>query len=162
MQIPIHPKLITLLLTSVFFSVLYIFLDDNNFSGVNFVKETIKKEVIKKKIKSEIQKQPDEVVEIMSTIDDSAQNRYMQYIPAAKTDVAIADATKEIAHEVKIDDDDVAETINVSTFQHMFNRVYFSLNTSCLLGYGDIYPVTNIAKSIAILQALTTVSIIVF
>jgi hypothetical protein len=86
----------------------------------------------------------------------------MQYIPAAKTDVAIADATKEIAHEVKIDDDDVAETINVSTFQHMFDRVYFSLNTSCLLGYGDIYPVTNIAKSIAILQALTTVSIIVF
>lgn len=161
MQQLFHPKIITLLSMTLFFLMVYFVLDDEHFSGVNFVKETIKKEVIKKKITSEIKKQPDTRTESMTNIDASLSSNYMQYNSSAKTDAAIADATKEVSKDVE-KDDDVADTINVSLGQRLFDRAYFSLNTSCLLGYGDIYPVTNTAKLITMLQALITVSIIVY
>lgn len=161
MQQLFHPKIITLLAITLFFLIVYFFLDDEHFSGVNFVKETIKKEVIKKKITSEIKKQPNTKTESMTDIDASLSSNYTQYDSSAKTDAAIADATKEVSKDVE-KDDDVADTINVSLGQRFFDRAYFSLNTSCLLGYGDIYPVTNTAKFITMLQALITVSIIVY
>jgi hypothetical protein len=156
-----HPKIIILLIATLFFLIVYFLLDDEHFSGVNFVKETIKKEVIKKKITSEIKKQPNTSTEPMTDIDASPSSKYMQYDSSAKTDAAIADATKEVSTDVK-KDDNVADTINVSLSQRLFDRAYFSMNTSCLLGYGDIYPVTNTAKIITMLQSLITVSIIVY
>ena len=48
-KINLHPKLVVLLASFVIFSILYMFLNDSHFSGVNFIKDTIKKEVIKKK-----------------------------------------------------------------------------------------------------------------
>ena len=48
-------KLFTLLVFVVFFSIVYLFLDDKHFSGVNFIKETIKEEVMKKKIEKKNQ-----------------------------------------------------------------------------------------------------------
>ena len=49
-----HPKLNTLLLSVVVFSLIYTILDDKHFSGVNVIKEKIKEEVIKKKIEKEV------------------------------------------------------------------------------------------------------------
>lgn len=165
MRTMLHPKLTILILSSIFFSILYMFLDDNHFSGVNFVKETIKEEVIKKKIHSEIETQPKDVaVEPMTFINDAKSHvttNFADYSKQKETDVAIADATKEVSVDVKTDEL-AAEKINVSIYQHMFDRLYFSLNTSCLLGYGDIYPLSNIAKTITMIQALVTVSLIVF
>ena len=160
-----EPKLMILLLSSIFFSILYMFLDDNHFSGVNFVKETIKQEVIKQKINSEIETQPKNVaLESMSSIDNTnsyvTSSNFADYNKQKETDAAIADATKEVSIDVKTDDLD-ADNINVSAYQRMFDRLYFSLNTSCLLGYGDIYPISNTAKVITMVQALVTVSLIV-
>ena len=45
----LHTKVSVLLISAFIFSVLYLLLDDSHFSGVNYIKETIKKEVIKKK-----------------------------------------------------------------------------------------------------------------
>ena len=50
-KITMHTKLVVLLLSFTFFSIIYMFLEDTHFSGVNFIKDTIKKEVIKKKNK---------------------------------------------------------------------------------------------------------------
>ena len=44
-----HPKLMSLFISIAVFSIIYLILDDNHFSGVNYIKETIKEEVIKKK-----------------------------------------------------------------------------------------------------------------
>jgi len=52
-------KLFTLLVFVVFFSIVYLFLDDKHFSGVNFIKETIKEEVMKKKIEKKINETPE-------------------------------------------------------------------------------------------------------
>ena len=42
----------------------------------------------------------------------------------------------------------------------MFNRFYFAVTTGCLIGYGDIYPITNTSKTLAIIQSLLTVGLI--
>ena len=56
----------------------------------------------------------------------------------------------------------VSEKIDVPLSQKFFNRVYFSISTGTLLGYGDIYPTTNICKLIAMIQSLFTIALIVY
>jgi len=36
-----------------------------------------------------------------------------------------------------------------------FAGIYFSLSTQCTVGYGDIVPVTNVARMLAVVQATT-------
>ena len=43
-------KVVILFIFIILFSIVYLFLDDKHFSGVNFIKDAIKEEVIKKKI----------------------------------------------------------------------------------------------------------------
>ena len=54
-----HTKLYILILSIVAFSFIYMILDDKHFSGVNYVKDTIKKEVIKKKVEKEVKDTPE-------------------------------------------------------------------------------------------------------
>ena len=157
-KINLHPKLVVLLASFVIFSILYMFLNDSHFSGVNFIKDTIKKEVIKKKINNELQ---DTVSDPMEAFGNSFSNQYQKHIDKAKTDVAIEDATKDVSKDVA-DAEIKEDKINVPPFQRLFDRAYFSMNTSCLLGYGDIFPVSNIAKFISMVQSFITVAIIVF
>ena len=70
-----NTKVNTLLLFIVFFSLLYMMLDDNHFSGVNFIKETIKQEVIKKKIEKTIREDP----EAFYTINDMSINQDIDF-----------------------------------------------------------------------------------
>lgn len=146
----LHPKVTVLLISAFIFSILYLFLDDSNFSGVNYIKETIKKEVIKKEIDKQIE-----------NTESMSNNIYNKQFENIKRDVAIKDATKNVSKEVD-DTDLTADKINVSILQKYFNRIYFSINTSCLLGYGDIYPVSNVSKCLTMLQSLLTIFIIVY
>jgi hypothetical protein len=149
----LHTKVSILLISAFCFSVLYLLLDDSHFSGVNYIKETIKKEVIKKKIDKQIKNT--DIIEPMSN------NNYTKQFEDIKRDVAIEDAAKHITNEVDIDDLK-EDKINISILQRYFNRIYFSINTSCLLGYGDIYPISNISKCLTMIQSLLTISIIVY
>ena len=149
----LHTKVSVLLISAFCFSVLYLLLDDSHFSGVNYIKETIKKEVIKKKIDKQIKNT--DIIEPMSN------NNYTKQFEDIKRDVAIEDAAKHITNEVDIDDLK-EDKINISILQRYFNRIYFSINTSCLLGYGDIYPISNISKCLTMIQSLLTISIIVY
>jgi hypothetical protein len=152
-QYLLHPKVLVLIISAFIFSILYLFLDDSNFSGVNYIKETIKKEVIKKEIGKKIQN-----TDITEPMSNNVYNKQFENI---KRDVAMEDATKDVSEEV--DDKELkADKINVSIFQKYFNRIYFSINTCCLLGYGDIYPVSNISKCLTMLQSLFTIFIIVY
>ena len=149
----LHPKVLVLLISAFIFSILYLLLDDSHFSGVNYIKETIKKEVIKKEIGKQIKN-----TDITEPMSNNAYNKQFEDI---KRDVAMEDAAKD-ASEVVDDEDLKADKINISILQRYFNRIYFSINTSCLLGYGDIYPVSNISKSLTMIQSLLTIFIIVY
>jgi hypothetical protein len=144
-------KLFTLLVFVVFFSIVYLFLDDKHFSGVNFIKETIKEEVMKKKIEKKINETP-EIQESFYSIVDATTS--------GNVEVELGKATQKAHKELK-EQDLTVENIETTLYQRLFDRIYFSIITSTLLGYGDIYPVTNTGKIIVMMQSLLTVSLIV-
>lgn len=140
-----HKRLLILFISIIFFSLVYLLLDDNNFSGVNYVKEKVKEEVLKKKVEKNIEKETNkEGYTILNNVEKSI-------------DKTVKEAKEEIEETDLID-----ESVNVSMGQKLFNRIYFSISTGTLLGYGDIYPTSNICKLIVMIQTLITVSLIVF
>ena len=156
-------KIYALFTFIIFFSIIYLFLDDKHFSGVNFVKDTIKEEVIKKKIEKKIN--PGEIKESFSlelppafTFQKEEKQTTVeeQKDVIKKIDKVAEDTEKEIDEEEL-----VPEKIETSNIQKLFDRLYFSIITSTLLGYGDIYPITNISKMIVMTQSLLTISLII-
>ena len=73
----------------------------------------------------------------------------------------IADVEK--IKKIKQVDKTVKEKTLIQPFYvKYFDRLYFSVCTGCLVGYGDVYPYTIICKLFTMIQALITVSIIVY
>lgn len=152
-----NTKIFILLVLVVIFSLFYLFLDDSHFSGVNFIKETIKEEVIKqeieKKVKS-VKNVPDndkKIIEDFFVIDNNNK---------VKIDKQLDKATKEIEKDTN-EKELTQDKLDTPPYQRLFDRLYFSVITSSLLGYGDIYPVSNTCKLITMIQSLLTVSLIV-
>jgi len=146
-------KLFVLLVFSIFFSIIYMLLDDSHFNGVNAVKETIKKEVIKKKVEQTLATSGNSQEAFFDFRKDHPDNNLL-------VDNELDKATKSVKQEVSEDELSV-DKIETTSFQRMFDRIYFSITTSTLLGYGDIYPVSNISKIIVMIQSMLTVSLIV-
>ena len=144
-------KIKTLFLTTILFSILYLFLDDLDFSGVNIVQEKIKDELIEKTVEKEIDE----------NVPEAFRNKGSELLPDKSSDLQIEMATEEVKDEVKKEDLQ-AESIQPSISMKFFNRFYFSINTGCLLGYGDIYPVSTFAKFLAMIQAMITILLILY
>lgn len=153
-----HPKLNTLLVSVIIFSIIYTILDDKHFSGVNVIKEKIKEEVIKKEIESKV-KEP-ENSESEPFIGSNVEN-YYGLMKEAELEKTIGEAKEEVEEEVE-EEELIPEKIEQPLSQRFFNRTYFSFTTATLLGFGDIYPITNICKLIVMIQAFITVGLIVF
>ena len=156
-----HKKLYLLLVSVFVFAFIYLILPDENFSGVNLVKETIKKEIIKKKVSKNIdEKVQESFTELYESYTPPAIqsiSNYEQQEVKAKLDEA-TDVVKEDVEKDTI----IPEKIETSFSQKMFDRLYFSVQNATLLGYGDIYPVSNFSKVIVIFQSLLTISLILY
>ena len=126
-------------------------LDDSHFEGVNKFKELVKEEVIKDKVQKEIK----ENFELYENL-----NKYYETNKIIEEKV-IDKAAKETEIEAEKDELKV-EKVEPSLVTKYFNRLYFAVVTGCLLGYGDIYPVTNLSKFLSALQGLLTVSLIIY
>lgn len=124
-----HIKIIGLAILILFFSVIYLFLGDSNFQGINPLQDKIKDDIVEKEVAEGFQSYEKQKVE------------------------------KDIQKIVK-DDEKKIENPNVS--QRLFDRVYFSTITACLLGYGDIYPATNMTKFLSAMQSFCTVCLILY
>ena len=69
---------------------------------------------------------------------------------------------KELTSAIDKAEEEVnTESIVKTPFENYFNRLYFSIVTGCLLGYGDIYPESIRLKALVTVQALLTIIIIV-
>ena len=145
-------KITILFFLMVFFSLIYMLLDDNNFEGINKFKEIIKEEVIKDKVKQEIS-------ENFTNIKKTKLDK-MYSTPVIEEKV-IDKATQEVEKETKSEELDPAN-VEPSLLKKYLNRLYFAIITGCLLGYGDIYPVSDIAKFLSGIQGLLTVSLIIY
>ena len=144
-------KIQILFFSMITFSLIYMLLDDSHFEGVNKFKELVKEEVIKDKVQKEIK----ENFELYENL-----NKYYETNKIIEEKV-IDKAAKETEIEVEKDELKV-EKVEPSLLTKYFNRLYFAVITGCLLGYGDIYPVTNLSKFLTSLQGLLTVSLIIY
>ena len=138
-----------------FFSLMYMLLDDSHFEGVNKFKEIVKEEVIKDKVQQQIK----ETFKLYENLD--AYYKENKVIKQEKDDKIIDEVAKEAEKEAKKDELEV-EKVEPSLFTKYFNRLYFAVVTGCLLGYGDIYPVSNTSKLLTAVQGLLTVSLIIY
>jgi len=153
-------KIQILFFSMLFFSLVYMLLDDKHFEGVNKFKEIVKEEVIKDKVKKEITENyanldSKETIEIDKSLDKYySKNKVIE-------EQVIDKATKESEAETNKEELDPTK-VDPSLFTKYLNRLYFAVVTGCLLGYGDIFPVSNISKTLAALQGLLTVSLIIY
>lgn len=160
----VHFKVYILLIIIVTFSFLYLLLDDSHFSGLNTIQEMIREEVLKRKIEEKVERN------VNTNIKDNLQPETPKIfenfttIEPMKTiikDKVIDKETKQANKKVE-NEEITIEKIRPPIWQKYFNRLYFSVSSGCLLGYGDVYPKSNIAKLFSMLQALITVSLIVY
>ena len=142
-------KIYHLLIISIFYTFLYLTLDDTHFSGINKLQQIMRDELIKKEVKETVLK------ETFSNNNDTS-NEIKREI---QKDNAI-DKSKDDVKNAVISDDLTPSKIEHSLLQKTYNRFYYSLTTGCLLGYGDIYPISNIAKFIVMTQTFITISLI--
>jgi len=168
----VHSKVYILLIIIVSFSFLYLLLDDSHFSGLNTIQEMIREEVLKRKIENKVNKNVGTRIKdrenpekILNHIIESPKIfESFTNIETMKTmikDKVIDTETKQADKEVE-NEDITIEKIRPPIWQKYFNRLYFSVSSGCLLGYGDVYPISNIAKFFSMMQALITVSLIVY
>ena len=129
-----HFKIIYLLLTILLFSIAYSMMKPKHFHGLNKVQDKIKDELLEHEVK-----------------EPFLESYY-------------EDIDKEIVKEdIKDVVEDEEEKISKPTYtQRYLDSLYFSIITSCLLGYGDIYPTTNIAKVLVSIQAMITLGLILY
>lgn len=135
-------KVILLLALVLFFSIIYMFLEDKDFSGINNIQEIIKNEIIKEKVKKEIRenfKKMDKKMEDEEIMDK------------------VTKETKKLVEKKEL----TAQNLKPDLYQKFFDRIYFSAITGSTLGYGDIYPISNTAKFLVFIQALSTIIIII-
>lgn len=126
-----HNKLFYLVVSALTFSLIYSFMNPVNFHGLNKIQDKIKDDLIE-----------DEADDVNETF----------YSPYNK---------EKVKHDVKnivLDEEQKIDKPNY--FQRYLDSLYFSIITSCLLGYGDIYPITNISKILVSIQGLITLALI--
>ncbi len=132
-----------LMLQIVLFSVLYLFLDDSHFSGINTLEEMIRTELIQRKIDPIIEK------EVAENFENSEN-------PEKEIEKTAEKITKNLEKT------EVIESLTKpSLFDKFFKRLYFSFVTGTTLGYGDIFPNSTICKTITIIQLVTTILLLI-
>lgn len=149
-------KVYFLLLSTILFSFVYLCLGDEHFSGVNKFKQEVREEVVKDAVRKEL-------VENFLNENDELPIEFTPLDPelmkTPKEEKIIDKETKKAKKEVQKTDLQT-ETVQQSTLQSLYNRLYFSIVTGTLLGFGDIYPITNTSKLLAMIQSLCTISLI--
>ena len=148
-------KVILVLISMFFFSFTYMFISDDEWFGVNKIKDIVKDEAVREKVE-DIEITQKEIINFQNVegfVDFS--NLFDEYKKPTET-------TAEIISEIgKVEREADKERVIKSPFEKYFNRLYFSIVTGCLLGYGDIYPESMRLKAIVTVQALLTIIIIV-
>lgn len=133
-----HTKILYFFLSVGFFSVVYSFLDASHFHGINSVQDKIKDELLKQEV--------EDVRESFGTFTVNVDPDKQQL-------------KQNVQKVVKQEEEKIEKP---STVQHYFDRLYYSINTACLLGYGDIYPATNVLKMWVSVQSMLTLVLILF
>lgn len=152
-------KIKLLIISILFFSILYSFLSDSHFRGLNVIEDQLENKLAESALNKDIKNIKE------NYYSDTRTNKKIDKIKNIREEdyESIKDVDVEKIKKIKQVDQTVDEKkLLQPAYVRYYNRLYFTVVTACLLGYGDIYPYTFLCKLFAMLQALITVSIIVF
>lgn len=136
-------KLSVLLFLIILFTFVYSLLDNSNFAGLNPIEDKLKE--------NEIEEKTDELIQ------ETKQEPFYTFTPPKE------EPKEEIQSNIEKVVEDEKEKVKKGNFQQkFFDRLYFSIITACLVGYGDIYPSTNLLKVIVSIQTLSTICLILY
>lgn len=146
-------KVLLVISSMLFFSFVYMFVSDDEWFGVNKMKDIVKDEVAREKVEEDIE------IKQQDTINFQNIEGFFDFNKDPEKTMNMDD---EINTEIgKAEDKVESESLTKSPFEMYFNRLYFSIVTGCLLGYGDIYPESMRLKALVSIQSLLTIIIIV-
>jgi len=128
-----HSKIIYLIFSAVIFSIIYTIMGSIHFHGINKIQDQIKYDMI----------------------EDEAKEPYTNLY----SEINKMNVRNNIKNMVEDEEDKIGKP---NFYQDYLDSLYFSIITSCLLGYGDIYPITNISKIFVSIQSFITLSLILF
>lgn len=133
-------KLLIFLAICIMFSIIYIFIPDGHFGGLNKIQSILEKEVLEKVVEKKIK----------------------ENFKDKKSEINIKAITSEI-NDLDLDKEITGIPIKKKKlFDKVFDRVYFSIVTGSTLGYGDIYPNSRLTKLLVIIHLLILFLIIAF
>lgn len=144
-------KISSLVVSIFLFAFIYSLLDNSHFEGINPIQDKLKEQEIEEKTEEIIQETSDgSIVESFYDIIDNKEDGH-------------DDPEEEIQDNVeKVAEDDKKKLQKGSLYQNFSDKLYFSVITACLVGYGDIFPSTNLVKMIVSVQTLTTLALILY
>ena len=111
------------------------------------MKDIVRDEVVREKVEEEVE-ETSEIVNFRNIEGfDNYDNMFQDNIQKSNESELISEIDKA---EEQVEN----ESIVKSPLENYFNRLYFSIVTGCLLGYGDIYPKNSLEKFFCIVIAL--------
>jgi hypothetical protein len=131
-----HIKILGLIAIIITFSIFYLLLDSTHFQGMNVVQDKVKDDIVERESRKVVNQEQFQG-------DDQESQELKRNIE-------------------KVVEDEEEKISSPTIFQNFFDRLYFSIITACLLGYGDIYPATNTAKTLSAMQSFLTVCLILY
>ncbi len=134
-------KLAVFLLVCIIFSVIYLFIPDKNFGGINKIQTILEEELVEKAVEKKIK----ETFKIKKP-----------------SNVTLNLLSSEIDNVINLDSTNISNIRKESYFEKYFDRLYFSIVTGTTLGFGDIYPKTKLTKLLVILHLVILFLIIAF
>ena len=124
-------KLGVFLLICIIFSIIYLFIPDKNFGGINRIQTILEEELLEKVVEKKIK--------------ETFKNKN-------SSDVNLNSISTEIDNVIDISPADISNIKKESYFDKYFDRLYFSIVTGTTLGFGDIYPNSKLTKLLVILH----------
>jgi len=147
-------KIKLLVFSIILFSILYSFLGDSNFKGLNLIEDELENKLAKEQLNLDLKRiYKEKFKNLINTLQEEDQEENIEDEDYHKKRIK---SVQDIINNIK------NKKITQPIYIRYYNRLYFTVVTACLLGYGDIHPNTIICKFFAMLQALITVFIIVF
>lgn len=134
-------KLGVFLIVCIIFSVIYLFIPDKNFGGINKIQTILEEELVEKAVEKKIK--------------ETFKNKN-------SSDVNLNSISSEIDNVIDISSTDITNIKKESHVDKYFDRLYFSIVTGTTLGFGDIYPNSKLTKLLVILHLVILFLIIAF
>ena len=151
-------------LNVVVFTLIFFFLDDSHFSGINSIRTLLKDEILRKKVEDVVEDVEEfERIEpfqnLLKDMSNDTQFKIQNTPPNSDEKIGKIIVEEKEHIESKVTNMALGK---INHLGKLFDRFYFSVVTGTTLGYGDIYPDSRLTKVLVIIELIISISIVLF